>query len=91
MKIEKYEMDLPTDFKEVVDLIDGVIEKIQSKASMSDYLELIGKLTKAADGVQNVAEAVKGQYRDECTAYLVKVLMERLAPGKAPKPEAIAE
>lgn len=91
MEIMKYTMDLPKDFKEVVDLIDAIIEKVKAKADMAEYLELIGKLTAAADGVQNVSEAVKGQYRDECTAYLVKTLMERLAPGVDPESEVASE
>jgi len=90
MDLQTISMETPKDFVEVVDLIDGIIEKIQAKAELADYLELIGKLTTAADGVQNVGDAVKGQYRDECAAYLVKVLMERLAPGKEPDPAPAA-
>lgn len=88
MEIEKVSMDVPKDFKEVVDLVDSIIEKVQKKTDFSEYMELIGKLTAAASGIQNVGPALKGQYRDECAAYLVKVLMERLAPGDESMPKA---
>lgn len=86
MEMKKIEMDVPKDFVEVVDLVDGIIEKVQAKAEVSDYLNLIDELSAAADGVMNVKEAVQGSSRDECAAYLVKVLMERLAPGQDPAP-----
>ena len=87
MEIRKVEMEVPKDFAEVVDLIDAIIVKVTKKAPAAEYLELIGALTAAADGVQNVKGAISGQYRDECAAYLVKVLMERLAPGDVAEPQ----
>lgn len=84
METRKVEMEVPKDFAEVVDLVDAIIEKVQSKADISEYLELIAKMSAAADGIKNVAGAIQGQYRDESAAYLVKVLMERLAPGTDP-------
>ena len=88
MDMMKIEMDVPRDFVEIVVLVDGVIEKAMAKAPAAEYVTLIGKLSSAIDGAQNVGPAVSGQYRDECAAYLVKTLMERLAPGKAPEVEA---
>lgn len=93
MELQKVEMQVPKDFVEVVDLVDAIIEKVQAKASMAEYLGLIEKLSAAADGIGNVKKAVSGQYRDECSAYLVKKLMERLAPGtdEAPATDAAPE
>lgn len=85
MELREVILPVPKDFAEVVDLIDGIIEKVQAKAEIADYMDLIDELTAAADGVMNVKEAVQGVHRDECAAYLVKVLMERLAPGDAPE------
>lgn len=80
METVSVEMKVPKEFKEVVDLIDGIVEKVQAKAEIGEYAELIGKLTTAADGVQHIAAEAKSQYRDEGVGYLVQKLMSRLLP-----------
>lgn len=88
MEIVKVTTDVPKDFKEVVDLVDAILVKVKSKASMASYIGLLDELSKAAEGIDNVDDAVMGEYRDECTGYLVRTLMLRLAPGTVSKPAA---
>jgi len=38
----------------------------------------------AVDGVAKVPDELKSEYRDELAGYLVKVIMARLMPYKAP-------
>lgn len=80
METVNVELPVNRDFKEVVDLIDAIIEKVKTKAPIAEYAELIGKVTVAADGFKNVMEAVKTNNRDECVAYLIRTLMQRLMP-----------
>ena len=78
------ELKVPKESKDVVDLLDGVLEKALAKSDFSEYSELLGKLMAALDGVQGVAPELASEYRDELAGYMVKVLMARLAPV-APK------
>ena len=80
-----YTMKLPKDAKEVVDLVDAILEKAMAKKPASEYTELLDELMVAADGFQNVGPGLKGQLRDELAGYLVKTLMARLAPVKKTK------
>ena len=73
-------MKVPKESKDVVDLIDGILEKALAKAEFADYSELLGKLMSALDGVQGVAPELASQYRDELAGYLVQKVMARLAP-----------
>jgi len=69
--------------KEVVDLIDAILEKVMAKAKIADYVELFDELTLAINGVQNVSEEMKDETRSNLAGYLVAKLMNRLAPVKA--------
>lgn len=90
--METINVDFPVnkDFKEVVDLIDGLVEKIQAKAPITEYTELIAKLTAAAEGFGNVMAVVKTNNRDECMGYMIQVLMQRLMPVKVVEPKVDA-
>lgn len=83
METVKYEMEVPKEAKEVIDLADAVIEKIMAKSDVSDYLTLIGELSSAIDGIEGVVDEMKGQYRDEAAGYLVHKLLGRLLPVKS--------
>ena len=80
MEIVKVELEMHKDAKEVVDLLDGILEKVMAKAELSSYTELLDEFMAAVDGIQNVGEAVKSQYRDELVGYLVHKVMGRLLP-----------
>lgn len=77
-----YEMEVPKEFKEVVDLFSAILGKVRSKADIGEYLSLIKKLTVATDGIGDIGEEMKSQYRDEAAGYLVHKLMGDLLPVK---------
>lgn len=80
METVDYTMKVPKEMKEVVDLLDGLLEKIMSKAGASSYMSLLDELMAAIDGVGGIAEEAKSQYRDEAAGYLVHKLLGRLLP-----------
>lgn len=91
METVKYEMEVPKELKDVVDLVDGILEKVMAKAPMAEYATLLGDLMKAVDGVEGIAEEMKSQYRDEAAGYLVHKLLGRLMPVSEVSKEASAE
>lgn len=76
-----YTMEVPKELMEVIDLLDGILEKVMTKADVATYIELLDEASAAAGGIQNVAEEAKSQYRDEAAAYLVHKIMGRLLPA----------
>lgn len=83
VKTISVQMDVPKESKEVVDLVDKIIEKAMAKAQFEEYQTLLGDLMVAVEGVLNIENEVKSEYRDELAGYISKVLMARLAPVKA--------
>ncbi len=83
METIKYEMDVPKELKDIVDLLDGILEKVMAKAEMAEYTQLLGDLMTAIDGIEGVGEEIKSQYRDEAVGYLVHKLMGRLLPAES--------
>jgi len=81
MQTVDYTMKVPKEMKEIIDLMDSILEKVMSKAPMAEYSTLIGEAMLAADGVTGVIEEAKSQYRDEAAGYMVHKLMGRLLPS----------
>lgn len=88
METVSYSMQVPKEGKEIVDLLDGILEKVLAKAEIASYMSLVGDLTKAADGIASVKDEVKSEYRDELAAYMVHKLMARLLPVEDEQPPA---
>lgn len=86
MSVVKYEMSLDKDSKEVVDLVDAILEKVMKKAPIAEYMDLMDELVAAVEGVQNIPSGVVGEYRDELAGYLVHKVMGRLLPMKPKDP-----
>lgn len=82
----EYSMKVPKEGKEIVDLIDGLLEKAMSGASLSSYAELIDELMVAVSGSTGVVAEGQSPYRDELAGYLVHKVMARLMPVKKPSP-----
>lgn len=83
MEVVKYEMSVPKEIKEVVDLLDGVAQKLMAKAPVSEYADLLGSLMSAVEGIGAVSEEIKSEYRDEAAGYLVHKLLGTLLPVKS--------
>lgn len=71
-------MQIPKEGKEVVDLVDAILEKVMAKAEMSEYASLLSSLMTAVDGVGSIADEIKGDGKDELAAYLVHKVLGRL-------------
>lgn len=82
VQIVKYEMDVPKEFKDVVDLMDGLLEKVMAKEKLTSFIELYDELKEAVDNIGGIKEEAKSQFRDEAVAYLVHKMMSRLMPVK---------
>ena len=81
VNVIKYEMLVPKESKEIVDLVDSILEKVLKK----DWAALIGDVGKASaavDGFDKVKEELSSEYRDELAGYLVHKMMGRLLPKK---------
>lgn len=87
MESVKYELELPKEGKEVVDLLDSILEKVLNKAPMAEYAALFGQASVAVDGISSVGEEMKSHLRDELAGYMVHKLMGRLLPIKAVQEE----
>ncbi len=86
IEVVKYELDVPKELKEVVDLLDAVLAKVLAKESLASYTELFDELVKAGEGIGAVGDEAKSQYRDEAAGYLVHKLLGRLMPVKEAPP-----
>lgn len=78
----KVELEIPKESKEVVDLIDAVLEKVMAKAPIAEFSVLIGDLMKAVEGVGQIDDEMKSDGRDEVAGYLVHKVLGRLMPAK---------
>jgi hypothetical protein len=76
-------LKVPKESKEVIDLLKGVVEKVKAGAEVNDYLTLIGDLSSALDGVDQIPAEAKSEGRDEIIAYLINQLMPILLPVEA--------
>lgn len=75
-------MNVPKESKEMVDLLEGVAMKAKAGAEVSEYMELIGKLSSALEGVEKMGDEAKSDGRDEIVAYLIHKIMPVLMPVK---------
>lgn len=78
IELVKYEMSIPKESKELIDLINAVLEKIMAGEPLSTYMELMDEVYLAADGVSMIGAEVKSQYSDEMAGYLTHKIMGTL-------------
>lgn len=76
MELVSVSMEVPKEAKEVVDAMSALISHFVAKKSLAEAAALLPALLKAAEGVGNVAEEVKSQYKEELSSYLLKSLWE---------------
>jgi len=69
MELVKYELELPKESKEVIDLLAALVEVLRSEDR--NYGAILPKLMVALDGVGKIGEELKGNYKDELAAYLL--------------------
>lgn len=81
MEVVKYEMDVPKEFKEVVDFLEGVA-KLAMEKKWGEIAGLIPAGMQAVDGYEDALKVVNSQYRDESVAYLSKKMTEVVLPYK---------
>jgi len=77
-----YNMEVPKELKDVVDLLDAILENVMAGKSASAYANVLDELMEAVNGISGVAEEAKSQFRDEAAGYLVHKLLGRLLPVK---------
>lgn len=82
IKLVKYEMDVPKETKELVDLLNEVLLKIMNGEDISTYMNLMDELYLAADGASQIPLEVKSQYSDEIAGYLTHKIMGTLLAKK---------
>ena len=88
MKSVNVTMSVPKEGKELIDLLDSVLEKVMNKEPLANYATLFGEVSQAVDGIGSLKEELKSQGRDELAGYLVQTLLGRLL---SPEEEAPAE
>lgn len=76
-------MEVPKEGKEVVDLLDAILEKVMAKAELAEYAALFGQASVAVDGISGITEEIKSNNRDELAGYMVHKLMSRLLAPKS--------
>ena len=82
METVVYEMKVPKEGKEVVDLLDGVLAHVVAKKGFAELADLVDELMVAVDGVGGISEELKSEHRDELAGYLVHKLMGTLLPAE---------
>ena len=78
----KYEMQIPKESKEVVDLLDLVLKKVLSKAPLSEYAAILPNFLTAIEGLGELKAEVGSDGRDELAGYLVHKLLGTLLPSE---------
>ena len=79
----KYEMQVPKDAKEVIDLIDKILQNIVNKTPMNEWTNIMNELIAAVEGMQHVVGGFESDGRDELAGYLVHKVFGTLMPYKA--------
>jgi len=69
MELVKYELELPKESKEVIDLLAELVVILRSDDR--NYAELLPKLMVALDGAGKIGDELKGSHKDELAAYLL--------------------
>lgn len=82
METVPYTMEIPKEIKEVIDFVDQLLAKIIAKDSLTSYTELLTAAYTAFEGITDVGEEVKSEYRDEAAGYLVHKILGTLLPVK---------
>lgn len=82
IKVIPYEMKVPKETKELIDLIDAVLMKIMAGEPISTFMELMDELYLAADGATLIGEEVTSKYQDEIAGYMLHKLMGTLSAKK---------
>lgn len=73
-------MQVPKELKEVVDLLNAVLENVVAKKGVTEYGNVLDELLAAVEGIGGVSEEIKSQYRDEAAGYMVHKLLGTLLP-----------
>lgn len=83
-KIEliEYNMPVPKETKEVIDLANMVLEKIMNGEDISTFMELMDELYLAADGANKIGYEASSPYKDEIAGYLVHKMMGTILAKK---------
>lgn len=80
MDFIKIELQVGKEGKELIDCLDKVAEKIMAKAPIAEYSVLLQTAYAAVDGISGLSAEIKAKTRSDMAAYLVKVLLDRVAP-----------
>ena len=81
-KVISYELLVPKETKELIDLLDNVLSKVMNGEDISTYMELMDELYLAADGATQIPIEVKSKYQDEIAGYLTHKIMGTLLAKK---------
>lgn len=78
IELVKYEMEIPKEVKEAIDLLDAFLAKVIAGEHISSFKDLIDEVYLAVDGSMKIGMEVKSQYKDEIAGYLTHKLMGTL-------------
>lgn len=81
-------MQVPKELKEVVDLLNAVLENVMAKKGITEYSNILDELLQAVEGIGGIGEEIKSQYRDEAAGYMVHKLLGTLLPVSEAAPAA---
>jgi hypothetical protein len=77
---------VPKESKEVVDLLEKIVEKVKAKSPLSGYADLLDELMVAVEGAQGIAEEVKSEHVGGLAGYagdkIVRALYKPAAPAQ---------
>jgi len=80
-------LPVPKETKEVIDALAAIYDFVKEKKPLTQIGELFDELSAAVSGVDQVADEMGSEYRDEAAGYLVHKLLGKLMPVKVEVPE----
>lgn len=78
MELVNYELQVPKESKEVIDLLAVIFDKAKDGFEVSEFGDITGELIQAISGLDQVDDEFKGKNKDDLLAYLVKQIGSRL-------------
>lgn len=82
MELVKYELQVPKEFKEVVDFFDKIYSRARDGVQIDDITALLPDMMQAIQGLENVDDEVKSVHGHHAITYLFERLGTRFLPAK---------
>lgn len=78
MDVVKYELEVPKESKEIIDLLVVIFDKAKDGFEVSEFTEITESLIEGIQGLDKLSMEIKSKHKDDLIAYLIKQIGSRL-------------